>query len=73
MANFNQPGDAQHQARCTIEELDEITTELDAEKAVAHTKGYICYSQRIEHEHFKPMGESLDKALRGWHNKHDKL
>ena len=75
MTTFKQPDDAQHKIECTINELDEITSELDAEKSVAHAKGYISalrYSQLIEHKHFKPMDEALDKALRDWHSKHDK-
>ena len=41
MTSFKQPDDAQHQVKCTIDELDEIKTELEAEKATTHTKGYI--------------------------------
>lgn len=76
MTNFKQPDDAQRQVECTIAELAEIEIELEAEKSVAHAKGYISalrYSQQIEHEHFKPMDKALDKALYDWHYKHDKL
>lgn len=75
MAIFKQPDDAQHHTNSTIAELDEITSALDAEKAVAHAKGYISalrYSQLIEHEQFKPMNEALSTALADWHIKHDK-
>jgi len=76
MTDFKQPDDAQHHVECTIVELDEIKTELEAEKSVAHAKGYISalrFNQLIEHEHFKQMDEALDKTLRDWHNKHDKF
>lgn len=76
MAAAKQPEDAQHHVECTIAALDEIETELEAEKKVAHAKGYISslrYSQLIEHEHFKPLDQALDKALSDWHWKHDKL
>jgi len=74
MTSVQQPDDAQHRVECAIEELDEIKTELEAEKAVAHAKGYISalrYSQHIEHEQFKLMDEALSSALREWHYKHD--
>lgn len=76
MTIVKQTEDARHRVECTIAELDEIETALEAEKAVAHAKGYISalrYSQQIEHEHFKPLDEALDKALSDWHRKHDKL
>ena len=76
MTKFKQPDEAQHNVDCTIDELNEITSEVDAEKSVAHAKGYISalrHNQLIEHEHFKPMDEALDKALCNWHLKHEKL
>lgn len=76
MTKFKQPDDAQHTVDCIIDELNEITSEVDAEKSVAHAKGYISalrYNQLIEHEHFKPMDEALDKALHDWYHKHNKL
>ncbi|MEW6342281.1 MAG: hypothetical protein AB1704_16635 [Pseudomonadota bacterium] len=76
MTILKQPDDAQYRVECTIAKLDEIETELEAEKAVAHVKGYISalrYSEQIGDEHFKRMVEALDRALRDWHLKHDKL
>jgi hypothetical protein len=76
MTMIKQPDDAKHQVQCAIETLNELQTELEAEKAVAHAKGYISglrYSQLIEHADFKSMDSALDEALRDWHWKHDKL
>lgn len=76
MTMTKQPDDAKHKVECTIEALIELQTELEAEKAVAHAKGYISglrYSQLIEHADFKSMDGALDKALSDWHWKHGKL
>ena len=73
---IKQLDDAKHRVKCTIEDLNEIQTELAAEKAVAHAKGYISglrYNQLIEHADFKSLDGGLDIALSDWHRKHDVL
>jgi hypothetical protein len=76
MTMIKQPDDAKRRVECTIEELSEISSELEAEKTVAHAKGYISglrYNQLIEHADFKSLDSALDNALNAWHWKHDKL
>lgn len=75
MATIKQPDDAKRHVECTIADLDEIQTELEAEKAIAHAKGYISglrYSQLIEHDEFMSMDGALDKSLSGWYWKNEK-
>jgi len=76
MTIIKQRDEANNQVKCAIEALNESQTELEAEKTVAHAKGYISglrYNQLIEHPDFKSMDSALDKALSDWHLKHDKL
>ncbi|MHC8341068.1 hypothetical protein [Pseudomonas sp. HLT2-19-2] len=76
MTNLNTPEEVQHQVEGTIAEISEAKTELEAEKAAAHAKGYISalrYSNLIEHALFDPLDTGLDEALREWHRKHGKL
>jgi hypothetical protein len=75
MASAKQPDDAQHHVNSTISALEEIEAELEAEKSVAHAKGYISalrYSEQLNHQQFKSLDEALTRALADWHRRRDK-
>ena len=69
MTTPKQPEDVQYRVDCAIEAIKEAKTELEAAVIKAEAKGRISelrYSKMIEHHHFKPMDEALDKALVDW-------
>ncbi|EED43253.1 hypothetical protein EBI_26741 [Enterocytozoon bieneusi H348] len=76
MENLNSPEHVQYLVDGTVVEIGEAKTEMDAEKAVSHMKGYISalrYSNVIDHALFKPSDDKLDRALVDWHRKNDAL
>lgn len=76
MENLNSPEHVQYLVDGAVAEIGEAETELDAEKAASHMKGYISalrYSNVIDDALFKPSDEVLDRALSDWHRKNDDL